>query len=136
MGTPLPSCCHVVPEHVSPHMVSSLPFCSVHRVGLAVQAGGHLEGLDELRRSHTTGTLRDDACEAHLSLHVDLDPCQRWKSDKKTENYVDPGVKEKGSGLTSIHGFLSWAAELQALTRPLLWRRESSGPQRCRPRRL
>lgn len=35
--------------------------------------------------------------------------------------------------LTSIQGFLSWEAGLQALTNPLLWRRASSGPQRCSP---
>lgn len=36
--------------------------------------------------------------------------------------------------LTSIQGFLSWAADVQALTMPWLLSRANSGPQRWRPR--
>lgn len=36
--------------------------------------------------------------------------------------------------LTSIQGFLSWLADVQALTMPWLLRRASSGRQRWRPR--
>lgn len=57
---------------VCPYTVLPLSLSSVHGVCLAIQAGGHLEGLDELGCSYATGTLRHDTCEAHLPLHVDL----------------------------------------------------------------
>lgn len=71
--------CFLLSCVVSPYTVLPLSVSSVHGVRLSVQAGGHLEGLDELGRSHATGTLRHDTCEAHLSLHVDL---KLWKESR------------------------------------------------------
>lgn len=56
-----------------PYIVFSLSICSVHGVCPAVQAGGHLEGLDKLSCAHATGALCHNSCEAHLSLHVNLE---------------------------------------------------------------
>lgn len=55
-----------------PHVVASLALRPVHRVRPAVQAGRHLERLDELGRPDATGALRHDPGEAHFSPQVDL----------------------------------------------------------------
>jgi len=63
--------CFVVVD-ASPHIVRPLAGGPIDGERPAVQAGGHFEDLDELRRSHTTGALRHDAGEAHHPLHFDL----------------------------------------------------------------
>lgn len=68
------------------YVVPPLALCAVHGERPAVQARGHLEGLDELGGSDATGALRHDPCEAHLSLQVDL---KFWK---KTRRWLDPFI--------------------------------------------
>lgn len=71
--------CILLRRVASPHIVLPLSVCSVHGVRLAVQAGGHLEGLDELGCSHATCTLRHNARKAHLPLQVEL---KLWKENR------------------------------------------------------
>lgn len=49
-------------------------------------------------------------------------------------SWVSLMTSEVFASLTSIQGFLSWVADVQALTMPWLLRRANSGPQRWRPR--
>lgn len=59
-------------SHRCAHVVAALALRPVHSVGPTVQAGGHLEGLDELSGTHSTGALRHQASEPHLPAQVDL----------------------------------------------------------------
>lgn len=50
------------------HLVFPLTSRSEHHVHFPIKAGCHLEGLDKLRRAHTTGSLCDDASQSHFLL--------------------------------------------------------------------
>ena len=52
-----------------PHAVHS-----ENGVGVAVEAGGDLEGLDVLGCAHAARALSYDARQTHLLPHVDLKP--------------------------------------------------------------
>lgn len=54
------------------HVVAALALGPVHCVGPTVQAGSHLEGLDELGVAQSAGALRHQASEPHRPAQVDL----------------------------------------------------------------
>lgn len=54
------------------NLVPPLAVHFVSSICVSIKAARHLEGLDVLSRAHATGTLRDDARQTHLLLHIDL----------------------------------------------------------------
>lgn len=115
----------------SSHLVPPLALHSVGHVSVSIEAARHLEGLDVLSRAHSTGALSDDARQTHLLLHVDLLLTGQALITALTAR---PRHFKAVLSLTSIQGFLSWAADVQALTMPWLLSRANSGPQRWSPR--
>lgn len=113
----------------SSNLVSPLAFHSVSRVRAPIKAARHLEGFDILSRAHSTGSLSDDACQTHLLLHIYLLSTSQVLVSF-TAFIGQPHDFKVSTRLTSIQGFLSWAADVQALTIPWLLSRANSGPQR------
>lgn len=87
------------------HLVPPLPIHPVRCIRVSIKAARHLEGLDVLGCTHSTGALSDDACQTHLLLHINLESTKGIRAlvselsgfKSSAVSYLDPGVPVVGS---------------------------------------